>query len=358
MDMPSSISNFERPIPALPWTGLALAAVLLTAAATVAWEIRCRAWGYTPVLNDTSDLWADRREAVQPDSIVIIGDSRGLFDMDLDQLEQGLGRRPIQLSLVGSCVYPILADLANDKSFHGTVICSVIPIMYFVPAGRPITNSEDALNRYYKRTVAQRSGDHLGMFLEEHIAFLKQEDLTLEILLAKLPIPNRPAALIGPALPPYFQIIDRERRTRMWDRCAQPGPLQDRVRNGWPPLFTAPPPPSYIPLDAFQAFVSHAVEARFHDSAVAVQKIRARGGKVVFVRYPVSGELKKLEDKATPRAGPWTRLLKETGAPGIYWEDYPELASFQCPEWSHLSGPDSVEFTKRLVPHLREALGQ
>jgi len=356
--MPSSISNFERPIPALPWRAMVLTVLLLTAAATVAWELRCRAWGYGPVLNDTSDLWADRREAVQPDSIVIIGDSRGLFDIDLDQLEQGLGRRPIQLSLVGSSVYPVLADLAADESFHGTVICSVIPLMYFVPAGKPLANSQEAIDRYHKRTVAQRAGHHLGMFLEEHIAFLKQEDLTLEVLLGQLPIPNRAGALVGPVMPPYFQTIDRERRTRMVDACAHPGPLQDRVKYGWLPLFTPPPPPSYIPPAAFGAFVGQAIEARFHDSAAAVKRIRARGGKVIYVRYPVSGELKKHEDRLTPKAGPWTRLLHDTGAPGIYFEDYPELASFECPEWSHLSGPDSVEFTKRLVPHLKEALAQ
>jgi hypothetical protein len=70
----------------------------------------------------------------------------------------------------------------------------------------------------------------------------------------------------------------------------------------------------------------------------------------------VSGELKKLEDRATPRAGPWSRLIKESGAPGIYFEDYPDLAGFSCPEWSHLSAPDSVEFTHRLVPHLLDAM--
>ncbi len=58
----------------------------------------------------------------------------------------------------------------------------------------------------------------------------------------------------------------------------------------------------------------------------------------------------------TPRQGPWNRLLQMSGAPGIYFEDYPELASFTCPEMSHLSAPDSVEFTKRLVPHLKAAL--
>jgi len=66
--------------------------------------------------------------------------------------------------------------------------------------------------------------------------------------------------------------------------------------------------------------------------------------------------VKKIEDQLTPRAGPWTRLLRDTGAPGIYFEDYPELAAFTCPEWAHLSAPDSVEFTKRLVPLLRTAL--
>lgn len=101
-----------------------------------------------------------------------------------------------------------------------------------------------------------------------------------------------------------------------------------------------------------------AVEARFKNTTSAVQRIRARGGQVIFVRFPVTGELKKLEDAATPRAGPWTRILKESGAPGIYFEDFPELASFVCPEWSHLSAADSIEFTLRLVPHLRQALAQ
>lgn len=356
--MPSSISSFERAIPDLPWRRLALAAALLTAGATVAWEIRCRAWGYTPTLNDTTDLWAQRREAVRPDSPVIIGDSRPLFDLDLDELEKGLGRRPVQLALAGSCAYPILADLAADESFHGTVICGLVPGMWLAPGGFLLETSEKALKRRRTWTLAQRASHELGMLTEEHIAFLKQEDLTLAVLLLRLPIPNRPGALVPPPFPPYFQTVDRERRTRMTERCAQPGPLQDRVKYGWPALFTPPPPPTFVPREAFLKGVGEAIEARFKNTAAAVQKLRARGGKVVFVRFPFTGELKKMEDAGTPRAGPWTRLLKDTGAPGIYFEDYPELAGFNCPEWSHLSGPDSVEFTKRLVPHLQKALGR
>jgi hypothetical protein len=45
-----------------------------------------------------------------------------------------------------------------------------------------------------------------------------------------------------------------------------------------------------------------------------------------------------------------------TGAPGIYYSDFPDLSGFNCPEWSHLSAGASVEFSKRLVAHLRAAL--
>lgn len=354
--MHSSTSSFDRSIPALPWLSVAIAAAAMVAIATIAWEIRCRAAGYAPTLNDTADLWAQHREAVKPDSVVIIGDSRPWFDLDLDELEKGLGRRPVQLAIPGSCAYPVLEDLANDPRFHGTVICSVVPIMFFAPGGPLIENSQRAIRRYHTWTPAQRASHYLSMPLEEHVAFLKQEDLTLEMLLKQLPIPNRPYAQVPPRLPPYFETVDRERRARMIERCAEPGALQSRIQQGWLPLFTPPPPPSFVPKEAFAAQMGQAMEKRFHDATDAVAKIRARGGQVVFVRFPVSGELKALEDKMTPRGQLWDPLIKVTGAPGIYFEDFPELARFQCPEWSHLSAPDSVEFTRRLVPHLQQVL--
>src|SRR5882757_3045672 len=217
--MPSSTFNFERAIPALPWRSLGLAVVLVTVAATITWEIRCRAWGYAPTLNDTSDLWAQQRRAVKPDSIVIIGASRALFDTDLDALERGLGQRPVQLALVGSCAYPILENLANDEKFQGTINCDLIPALFIAPAGPPVENSLKALKRYRNGTVAQRASQHLGMLLEEHVAFLKQEDLTLEQLLKELPVPNRADFHAPPRLPPYFYTLDRDRRARMTEQA-------------------------------------------------------------------------------------------------------------------------------------------
>jgi len=350
--------EYERPIPPVAWRGVTVVVVLIVIAATCGWEFYCRSIGYGPTLNDNEDLWTMARRRVKPESVVIIGDSRAWFDLDLDELQKGLGKRPVQLAMGGSCAYPVLADLANNENFHGTIICSIVPRLFVAPPGTPpMERTEKAVRRSHTQTPAQRVSQYLAMPLEEHVAFLKQEELTLDDLLKRLPIPNRSYALVPPRLPPYFGTLDRERRARMIEECARPGSeLRRRIQQIWLPLFTPPPPPSYIPREEFVKKMGQAIEQRFHDVAAAVQKLRVRGGKIVFVRFPNGGELKKLEDRETPRAGIWDRVIKDTGAPGIYYEDYPELSGFNCPEWSHLSAGDSVEFSKRLVPHLRKAL--
>lgn len=349
--------EYVRPVPELPWRGITLAVVLIVITAAYAWELYCRSIGYRPMLNDNADLWTSARKRVKPDSIVIIGDSRGLFDLDLDELQKGLGKRPVQLAMGGSCAYPVLADLANDKNFHGTVICSLVPRLFVAPPGTPpMDRSEKAVRRSHTQTLAQRASQYLAVPLEEHVAFLKQEELTLDDLLKRLPISNRPYALVSPRLPPYFRTLDRERRARMIEDCARPGKLQSTIQQIWLALFSPPPPPTYISKEEFAKQMGQATEQRFHDVVAAVQKLRSRGCKIVFIRLPNSGELKALEDRETPRAAFWDRIIKDTAVPGIYYEDFPELASFNCPEWSHLSAGDSVEFSKRLIPHLRVAL--
>ncbi len=357
--MPSSTSSFERIIPAAAWGRIGIVAALLTAACTAAWEVHARSRGYLADVNDTTDVWADRRAAVESDSIVIIGDSRPLFDLDLNTLEAGLGKRPIQLAIAGSCGYPILQNLADDEEFKGTVICSILPALWTAPGGPLLAASIDALERHRTRSPAQRFGHHISMFLEERFAFLNAEDLNLANLLLALPISNRPGALVPPRFPPTFQTMDRERRTTMLDACVPEGsPMQRAVKASWQRLFLPPPPPTWIPPEQFGAMMQQSLEARFAGTAAAVKKISARGGKVVFVRFPHTEWIKDVERQATPRAAFWDRFVAEAGSPAIHFEDYPDLAGFTCPEWSHLSGPDSIEFSKRFVPHLKKALAE
>ena len=111
--------EFERPIPPAPWRGIAVAITIAVIVATTAWELYCRSLGYAPTLNDNEDLWTLRRRVVAPESIVVIGDSRAWFDVDLDEFQKGLGKRPVQLAMAGSTALPALSDLANDKNFYG-----------------------------------------------------------------------------------------------------------------------------------------------------------------------------------------------------------------------------------------------
>src|SRR5437870_13304691 len=127
--------EFERPIPQIPWRGITVIVVVVVIAAACAWEFYCRSIGYGPTLNDNEDLWTINRQRIKPESVVIIGDSRGWYDLDLDELQKELGKRPVQLAMSGGCSYPVLADLAADKTLDGSIIFSLVPGLSFDPVG-------------------------------------------------------------------------------------------------------------------------------------------------------------------------------------------------------------------------------
>src|SRR5262249_4361704 len=217
------------------------------------------------------------------------------------------GERRPQIVMAVIVVLHYLSDVANDKNFRGPIIFRVVPPLFMEqPGSPPMERAEKGVKRFHTQTPAQRASQYLAMPLEEHVAFLKPDDLTLEALLNQLPIPNRPGALVPPRFPPYFQTEDRERRARMWEKCPEPGSeLAKRIQQIWIPLFTPPPPPTYIAKDVFFAQVKEGIQKRFADVTSAVEKIRSRGGKIVFVRFPNSGGLKELEDRITPREKTW-----------------------------------------------------
>jgi hypothetical protein len=83
-------------------------------------------------------------------------------------------------------------------------------------------------------------------------------------------------------------------------------------------------------------------------AARAVAKLRKRNVEVIFVRTPSAERYLAFEDKVFPRAKTWDVLLAKTGAPGVHFQDHPELQGFWLPEWSHLAAGDAVRFTEAL----------
>jgi hypothetical protein len=80
-----------------------------------------------------------------------------------------------------------------------------------------------------------------------------------------------------------------------------------------------------------------------------VAKIRARGGNVVFVRFPASGPAYSSEARSFPRSLSWEPLLHKTGATGVNFADHPQLQGYNLPEWSHMSAADAPRFTQALA---------
>ncbi len=357
--MPSSTSSFktyrlERIIPNHHWALLALVVFSLTLILTLGWEIYCRSIGYAPTLNDTEDLWVSRRAILEenPKRTVLIGSSRMLFDFNLDVYEKNFNERPLQLSTVGSNPAPYLKDLADDLNYSGTVIVGFVPKFFFTPLASS-NNANRHLRRYREWTPAQKIGNYLGMFLERRFAFIQKEDLSLKQLLIKLKVPDRPEAKVPPELPPYFHEVDEERQGGMTDFAEKNSAIQKRIQKIWMPLFTPPPQPQLTELEIKEKS-EKVIQAVLETTKTNVEKIRAKGGKVIFVRLPSSGELRELEEKTTPREKYWDRLIESTQSPGIHFEDYLELRNFDCPEWSHLTKEDAIRFTKRLMVHFKK----
>ncbi len=355
--MPSSTSSFntyelKRIIPRHHWSVLALITLLLTAFLTFSWEFYCRSLGYAPTLNDTKDLWASRRILIEedPSRTVLIGASRMLFDFDMDVYEKEMGQRPLQLATVGTNPGPYLEDLANHPKFSGVVIVGVVPGLFFAPGGPPMKSPLDHLKYFQDWSPSQKMGHHLGMLLERRFAFINQEDLTLNQLLLSLKIPNRKKAKFHPELPPYFYTVDKERQGGMTSIAAKDTKLQKRIQQIWIPLFTPPPDKVKMSPSEKKTQIEKMTNMVLEKTKKNVDKITARGGKVVFVRFPSTGKLREMENKYTPRVDFWDRIIATTKAPGIHFEDYVQLSGFDCPEWSHLSKEDSTEFTSRLMP--------
>lgn len=347
-----------RTVPQLPWNRVLPTAALLCAVAFGGWEAHCRANGYTAGLDDTADLWAQARRQVRADSTVIVGSSRALFGLDLDVLQQTLGKRPVQLCMVGSNPLPVLFDLVADESFRGDLIVDLVPSLLLVPEHvPPYQNAVRAVEHSQQQSLSQRIGHELSLPLENTFACLQQEDLTLAALLGGIAVPDRDGTQVPPALPPFFYTTDADRRARMIAAVQSDDALRERIQQGWLRLFTPPPPPKWIDPQAFGAGIGAMIDARFAELQRAVEQLRARGCRIAFVRMPSASALRELEAKLVPRAVVWDRALRDCQVAGVHFEDHAELAGFVCPEWSHLTDADAAEFTRLLAPHLQAALG-
>ncbi|MGJ8592471.1 MAG: hypothetical protein ACSHXF_07980 [Aquaticitalea sp.] len=322
-------------------------AVTLSVISIVAWEFYWRNQGKIPDLDDDKNLWAVQRGKVKHASendVVLLGSSRVLFDIQLNEWEKESGVRPIQLASAGASPLPIFHDIVNNTDFVGTVVVGVTPGLFFsttYPEASPWKRAQNRVDYFEDRTYAQRLNHWLSLPLQKNLVLVStseegwSDDIDLKSLLNNLQIGNRTGK---PEFPPFyaFQYIEEDRNNPMSERTATDTAFANSVQRVWKAIITSNTnPPDREGTSNF--FVSDA------------KKFMERGGNLILLRCPSSGWIKGGEDQFLSRAEFWDPLVEASNAKAYYFEDYDQLKDLTCPEWSHLSAPDARYFTTELV---------
>jgi hypothetical protein len=324
--------------------------LILAASFILCLEWYWRSQGFTPTFNDDKVLWATKRKELDKladHATVFVGGSRIKFDLDIPTWERLTGEKSIQLAIVGTPGRLVLRHLARNEKFKGKLILDVAEGQFFsfIDSIRVDKSAREAIEYFNNETPAQRASASINYFLESRLVLLEEGKFSLTPLLSDLMVPNRPGVFVRPPFPKEFSIASLDRQNSMTSMFVKDPRLQKRQIDIWMGLPKLPP----VKGDTLTAFLE--------ETKAAIDKIRSRGGIVIFVRPPSSGGVLASEKVRYPRQQYWDRLLEYTNTPGIHYADYPATANLACPEWSHLSPKDAVIYTTQLVKILENEKG-
>ncbi|HEV8286542.1 MAG TPA: hypothetical protein VGQ09_19670 [Chitinophagaceae bacterium] len=340
------------------FTKAGILTIVLVVVFSVCWELYWRSRGFRATFNDDKILWATKRKQIyQPanEATVFIGPSRIKFDLDVPTWEKLTGEKAVQLAIVGTSCRLILNDLAKDEKFKGKLIIDATEFTLFSGAAQRDRSATQTLDYYYKETPSQKTSSAIDHALESNLVFLEEGKFGLNSLLYGMHVPDRRGVVSPPAFPKEFAVASFERQSSFTPMFLSSEHLQNIQKNNW--VQRNGWIKKSLTDKTIHGLKGDSLTNVFDQMKKAIDKIRSRGGQVLFVRPPSSGGYKKAEQIVYPREEYWDKLLAYTNTPGIYYEDYPEVANFICPEWSHLSPADAVVYTKNLVKILQEEKG-
>lgn len=336
--MPSSTSNSNERLRDAAWgriwAGALALAVLFVATAEIYWRVN----GIVPSFSDTPVSWTlARRSVSRPDfdGVVLIGSSRILAGLDGKAFAEVYGgRRPVQLGINGADGRPILRRLANDPAFRGTVVCDVLPHLFFAE-NAPADADSGTESREPAPSTLSLVEHHLRLLVQKGFVF-RVPDVAPKRVLESLIRRGR--------LPVQWRIGNFDRSESLDFSKLGGGDLADLERSFVRRRESVHGVPAQQMLQDLEAIDD------------MVSQIELRGGRVAFVRFPASGAVLATEERVFPRAASWDELVKHTRAISIHFTDYPALSGFRCPDGSHLDRQEAVEFSRALAWILKDSL--
>ena len=327
-----------RDIPQQPWGRIMGFVAVALALGITALEVNARRIGLNPGDLDNSEVaWVKERVRSESADVAIVGDSRILFDTDLDRFEALTGKRPVQLAIHGTSALTLLEDAAGNENFRGLLIVGLADTMFFQPF--------DGYGGYVRRrgdftSPSGRLGIEIDHIFQRRLAFL-DSNYRLSVAAHRLDPDFRPG-VEGPKHDIWkVQEVGENRATSMWPRVEHDLAYRARTRWAWKGFKEKYP------------FTPQLI-AKGHARAVkAVAAIRARGGEVVFVRPPSAVQLRVNEESQLPKVKGWDALLRNTRTVGVHNDDLPaEVQNLTMPEWSHLNRACATVFTDAYVRRL------
>jgi hypothetical protein len=297
--------------------------------------------------NDDEALWAKYRAMVYEPTgktTVFIGSSRIKYDLDIATWENITGEKAVQLALGGSNPRLALVNLGKDEKFKGKLIIDITEGLFFRPGDD--SRIADRIKYYKEATPAQKFSDKTGQLLESQLVFLDKSHLSLGAMLDDIKLSERKGIEFNAVFPRKFAYNNFKRQSVMTDAFINDTGMQREVKDIWTNFGGLKKRPG-VKGDTLQKILDEIKNA--------VANIKARGGEVLFIRTPSSGGLyREMEKLSYPREEYYDKLLSLTKCNGIYFEDYPDLKDFICPEWSHLTPADAVLYTKGLIKILQQ----
>jgi hypothetical protein len=250
--------------------------------------------------------------------------------------EEWSGRPVFNLALEGRSPVEPLETLARESEYHGLVVVD-LPAFFVFDLTFWKNDLESTLGalRQARASVAVRWEAALRQRVPLGVPF-RLPELRLEPLLDSMLSGRLPGPATFVTRPDRFRPVIRD-----YHRYPPPASDYEFFRT-WAHPATIPERDSII--DRISA---------------AVRAIQARGGKVVFLRLPACGEVRKLEDENFPPPRFWD--VAQRGIPARFLDDRntPVLSGdrWTCGDGSHLYVAESAGFTKAVVTLVREASG-
>ncbi len=316
--------------------GTWIAAATFAALSLAAYEFFLRSRGVRPSVTDDKELWCSERSRAcdNPRVLALCGASRIQLGFSLDEARDvAPDLDVVQLAIDGTNGVASFRELANDETFRGTALFSVLPAVF----SRRVWN--DQMPWVARRAAGWTSNDDLNRRWRSNL----QETFSVLAPEAEL------SRVVG----------------RLWQRGEFPEQHTvlhaDRFRIA---------DYSELPLQAYAAFrlerdrrgltgspkgADYGQWLRDVDGVEEMtRKIRARGGSVVIFHDHLSGEYRRVYEEAYPRDRFWNVIVQRSSAICIDAKDVPEIDALECPDGSHIDVQDAPRFTRALLREMRQ----